>query len=105
MHFGRPINIGSAIYVLKDANEYRKKESQAPLNEREYKMKVSLRVHWLPSGFSTMNVENFINQTNFFKVIDIDTENGMELKFKMEFSESKWSLMLITMRGYLSGLV
>ena len=98
---GRPITIGTATYVLKNANEYENKGNHAPLIEREYKMKVSMRVHWLPSGFSSMNVEDFINESKFLKVIDINREkwkgaevqNGV-LKVKVEFNVDDYERLL-----------
>ena len=64
-------------------------------------MKVSLRVHWLPSGFSTRNVEDFIDESKFLKVIDINREKwkGAEVqngvfKVKVEFNVDDYERLL-----------
>ena len=64
-------------------------------------MKVSLRVKWLPSGFSAITVEDFINQTNFLKLIDIEREKwiGAEVqngvfKVKVEFNVDYYERLL-----------
>ena len=60
-----------------------------------------MRVHWLPSGFSSMNVEDFINESKFLKVIDINREkwkgakvqNGL-FKVKVEFNVDDYERLL-----------